>query len=169
MRVFLALLLFLPAACSSDKPADAPIILNGDIDSIAVWKGERKLMVYKDRVLLKTYRVALGRAPVGDKQMEGDFRTPEGLYKIDAKNPHSGYHKNLGISYPNNADRAAARALGKSPGGDIKIHGLPNGRPDIGKLHRLKDWTFGCIALTNEEVDELYQHTRVGTPILISK
>lgn len=106
--------------------------------------------------LLKSYPVALGFQPVGHKQFEGDGKTPEGIYTINERNPNSAFHKNLGISYPNAADTAFAQAQGKSAGGLIKIHGLRNGH-DIGKAHLLSDWTHGCIAVTNPEIDELYE------------
>ena len=137
------------------------------IDSLVVHKSERNMLAYAEGDLVRTYSIALGREPVGDKKVQGDMRTPEGLYTINDRNPNSGYHKNLGISYPNDADRTEARALGKSPGGDIKIHGLPNGQGHIGKLHRQNDWTWGCIAVTDEEVDELYEAVVMGSPILI--
>ncbi len=137
------------------------------IDSLVVHKSERRMEAFAQGASVRTYIIALGRSPVGDKQYEGDMRTPEGLYTIDSKNPNSGYHKNLGISYPNAEDRREAKALGRSPGGDIKIHGLPNGKGHIGKLHRQRDWTYGCIAVTDEEVDELYEAVRIGSPILI--
>lgn len=109
----------------------------------------------------------MGRSPVGDKAAEGDKRTPEGDYFVNGKNPGSGYHKNLGISYPNAEDRANANARGLSTGGDIKIHGIRNGMGFIGKFHRMFDWTAGCIAVTDEEIDELYENVKVGTPITI--
>jgi murein L,D-transpeptidase YafK len=137
------------------------------IDKILVLKAERKLLAYSEGRLLKSYTVALGKNPIGDKRYEGDNRTPEGIYKIYDKNPNSGWHKNLGISYPDATDRKQAKLLGRSPGGDIKIHGLKNGRGFIGKFHRWKDWTQGCIALTDEEVDELFEHVLVGTTIEI--
>jgi murein L,D-transpeptidase YafK len=137
------------------------------IDSIVVKKDKREMYVFQHHQLLKTYKIALGRQPMGHKQWQGDNRTPEGLYHIYNKNPHSSCHKNLGISYPNNTDRRAANKLGKSPGGDIKIHGLPNGQGYIGSLHTLKDWTYGCIAITDEEIDELFKHVSIGTPINI--
>ncbi|MGF6148633.1 Uncharacterized protein conserved in bacteria [Kingella potus] len=115
--------------------------------------------------LLKTYPVALGRQPVGHKQFEGDGKTPEGRYTIDSRNAQSGYHKNLGISYPNRADRARAAAAGKSPGGDIKIHGLKNGLGQIGAQHLRFDWTEGCIAVTDREIDELYALVQPHAPI----
>ncbi|MBK8353020.1 MAG: L,D-transpeptidase family protein [Saprospirales bacterium] len=114
---------------------------------------------------MKTYTIALGKTPIGKKQFEGDGKTPEGLYFIDNKSAVSKYHKNLNISYPNKDDIKNATASGKSAGGEIKIHGLPNG------IHLenyvITDWTLGCIALTNDEIDELFQHIKLGSPILI--
>ncbi|WP_245652344.1 L,D-transpeptidase family protein [Rufibacter tibetensis] len=130
-------------------------------------KSERRLMAYSGGKLVKTYRISLGKKPVGDKQFEGDNKTPEGLYTINDKNPHSGYHRNLGVSYPNASDRREAARLGKSVGGSIKIHGLPNKAPFLGKLHLLYDWTAGCMAVTNEEIEELYNSVAIGTPIEI--
>lgn len=137
------------------------------VDSICVEKSIRRMTVFYNHQAVKTYAIALGRNPVGHKQYQGDLRTPEGLYNIDGKNPNSTSHKNLGISYPNNVDRAAAKVLGKSPGGDIKIHRLLNGYGYIGKAHVMNDWTWGCIAVTDEEIDELYNATPIGIPILI--
>ncbi|UKJ08530.1 L,D-transpeptidase family protein [Solitalea lacus] len=105
--------------------------------------------------------------PVGDKQVEGDKKTPEGLYTINDKNSNSGYYKNLGISYPNQQDIVEAKKLGKSPGGEVKIHGLKNGMGFIHKFQRWVDWTMGCVAVTNEEMEELYSHTPIGTTIEI--
>jgi murein L,D-transpeptidase YafK len=135
------------------------------IDKIVVLKSERKMMVYHGDELLKTYRISLGGSPIGHKEYQGDMRTPEGIYTINDKNPNSNYYKNLGISYPNDADRAHARSLGLSPGGDIKIHGLPNGSVDFGKFHLVTDWTHGCIAVTNEEMEELYNAVIIGAVI----
>lgn len=137
------------------------------IDSIVVLKHQRRMTVYHKGKALKVYKIALGKRPVGPKHFEGDRCTPEGLYRINNKNPASTYHKNLGISYPNNADRRYAAAQGKSPGSNVKIHGLPNGQGHIGKGHLQYDWTWGCIAVTDEEIDELYAHVPVGIPILI--
>jgi murein L,D-transpeptidase YafK len=137
------------------------------IDSIVVYKSKRQLLAYSKGNLQKTYTIALGRQPDGAKQFEGDRKTPEGVYYINDKNPNSGWHKNLGISYPNQEDIKYAKQLGKSPGGNIKIHGLQNKRGYIGKMHRWKDWTLGCIAVTNEEMDELYRAVVIGTKIAI--
>lgn len=140
---------------------------NAVINKIVVLKSQRKMQVYQDELLLKTYTISLGGSPVGDKAYEGDRRTPEGKYIINAKNPNSVCYKNLGISYPAESDLAAAKKLGKAPGGDIKIHGMYNGRGWIGKFHRWFDWTAGCIAVTDAEMDEIYFHTATGTPIEI--
>ncbi|QYJ67353.1 L,D-transpeptidase family protein [Flavobacterium litorale] len=129
---------------------------NRVVDKLIVYKGKRQMEAYSGKELLKIYTVSLGKAPVGHKQYEGDNRTPEGTYHITERNPNSSYHKNLGVSYPNELDIENAKNLGKPPGGAIKIHGLPNRLGHIGKLHRWKDWTAGCIAVTDAEVDELY-------------
>lgn len=139
------------------------------IDSLVVFKSRHVLVAYAEGVSLKTYSISIGKNSVGDKLYEGDMKTPEGRFTINDKNPNSGYHKNLGISYPDEFHRQQAAKLGKAPGGDIKIHGLKNGRGYIGKLHRMKDWTNGCIALTDEEIDELYARVKLGTPIIIYK
>jgi murein L,D-transpeptidase YafK len=123
--------------------------------------------VYEEGQFIKSYRIALGEQPRGPKKCSGDCKTPEGLYYIDDRNPNSDYHKNLGISYPNDRDRARAKRMGKSPGGDIKIHGLPDEKAYLGKAHLLSDWTEGCIAVTNQEIDELYRHVLVGAAIKI--
>lgn len=127
------------------------------IDYLLVDKSKRIMKVYSNGQLLKTYKISIGKNPIGHKVFEGDNKTPEGIYTINDRNPNSAYHKNLGISYPNLADREKAKQLGKSPGGDIKIHGLPDGAfAIINKFHRFFGWTNGCILVTNNEVDELY-------------
>lgn len=147
----------------------APIPDGVVIDRIVVDKSAHRLQAFSGNRLIVTYTVSIGQQPVGPKYFEGDKRTPEGLYTIHDRNPRSGYHKNLGISYPAPADRAYARQAGRSPGGDVKIHGLENGKGYIGKLHRLKDWTNGCIAVTNFEMDQLYHHVKPGAVIEIRK
>jgi len=142
-------------------------VLQMPVDSICVIKRRREMLVFHGDSLLKIYHVALGDTPVGHKHFEGDERTPEGLYRINDRNPFSSCHKNLGISYPNAQDRSYAARSGKSPGGSIKIHGLPNGQGHIGKEHLLSDWTNGCVAVTDEEIDELYQYVKLGSAILI--
>jgi murein L,D-transpeptidase YafK len=147
----------------SNNPIDKSI----KIDKIIIEKSKRELQVYSHDKLIKTYKISLGRNSVGKKEFEGDKKTPEGQYIINDKNPNSGYYKNLGISYPNKKDNENANRIGKNPGGQIKIHGIKNGFGWIGKLHLLMDWTAGCIALTNKEIDELYEIIKVGTPVII--
>ena len=137
------------------------------VDLLVVEKSKHIMMAYSAGKLLKTYQISLGDAPVGHKEFEGDEKTPEGFYTINAKNDKSGYHKNLGVSYPNANDVAHAKALGLSPGGDIKIHGIRNGLGIINKFQRLFNWTNGCIAVTNSEVDELYESVKIGSSIEI--
>jgi murein L,D-transpeptidase YafK len=137
------------------------------IDKIVVYKSQRQMFVYSNGQLLKTYKISLGRQPIGAKEFEGDKKTPEGFYSINDKNPNSGYHKNLGISYPDKDDVENAKRLAKPAGGDIKIHGLRNKYGFIGKFHRWFDWTLGCIAVTNDEIDELYRAVKTGISIEI--
>ncbi|MDG1280525.1 MAG: L,D-transpeptidase family protein [Pseudorhodobacter sp.] len=133
-----------------------------EVTSIIVSKSEREMqLIHKTRVL-KTYEIALGFAPEGHKQFEGDGKTPEGTYFIDRQNPNSQFHLSLGISYPNDADRAFAEAADKKPGGDIFIHGHTGF-----KDRYMGDWTLGCIAVTDEEMEVIYSMVKVGTPIFI--
>jgi murein L,D-transpeptidase YafK len=134
-------------------------------DKVIVWKSERRLeLLHKGRVI-KTYRVALGGSPRGPKTQQGDQKTPEGDYIIDSRNPQSQFYKSLHVSYPNTADRAKAKAKGVSPGGDVFIHGLGKKFGFVGKAHSLHDWTLGCIAVTNEEIEEIWKLVPNGTPI----
>ncbi|HSC30030.1 MAG TPA: L,D-transpeptidase family protein [Vicinamibacterales bacterium] len=136
-------------------------------DRIFVDKSERRLDLYDGAQLLRSYSVSLGREPVGPKRREGDQRTPEGRYVIDYHKPDSAYHRALHISYPRPDQVAAARARGEPPGSLIMIHGLSDRRALIGKFNRLEDWTIGCIAVTNAEVEELWRVVPDGTPIEI--
>lgn len=124
-----------------------------------VHKAERKMFLLHNSEVLKTYDVDLGFAPLGHKQFEGDGKTPEGAYFISHRNPNSDYHLSLGISYPNDADRAFASEAGKPTGGDIFIHGGPNSRK------RRADWTAGCIAVSDNEIEVIYSMVKPGTPI----
>ncbi len=137
------------------------------VDRIVVEKSKRTLTLMDGAKIVKAYKVALGGQPVGAKDRQGDHKTPEGIYSVDAKNPKSQFHKALHISYPSQADRAHAGKLEVSPGSDVEIHGLGAKWGWIGAKHRLTDWTDGCIALTNEEIDEIYPLVRVGTPVEI--
>lgn len=132
-----------------------------EVTQVQVHKADRKMYLFHNDKVLKAYDIGLGFAPVGHKQFEGDGKTPEGQYFISHKNPDSQYHLSLGISYPNEADIAFAEAEGKSPGGDIFIHGGPNTR--VSK----RDWTWGCIALTDKEIERVYSMVKPGTPVFI--
>ena len=131
------------------------------VTTIAVHKAARQMDLFAGDVLVRRYRVDLGFAPEGHKQFEGDGRTPEGIYRITHRNPASAYHLSLGISYPNESDRALASALGRPVGKDIFIHG------QAGKDQGKRDWTAGCIAVRDHEIEEIYAMVAPGTPVLI--
>jgi murein L,D-transpeptidase YafK len=137
------------------------------IDRVVVEKRARRLSLMHQGKVIRTYRIALGRHPEGHKLQEGDSRTPEGVYVIDARNPQSRFHLSLHISYPNAEDRLRAAERGVSPGGDIFIHGLPNGDGDAARAYSGRDWTDGCIAVTNAEIREIWSLVKDGTPIEI--
>ncbi len=137
------------------------------VDRVEVFKSRHELILMKDGKTVKTYRVALGSTPVGKKERQGDGKTPEGNYVLDWRNPKSKFHRSIHISYPNAVDIANARRLGVSPGGDVFLHGLPNGAGFIGAAHRQMDWTTGCIAVTDEEIDEIWELVPDSTPIVI--
>jgi murein L,D-transpeptidase YafK len=139
----------------------------GKADSIIVFKKDHAMQLLAGGKVMRTYKVALGSGGIAPKEREGDARTPEGHYVIDAKVEHSAYHKALHVSYPNAEDRKRAARFGVPAGGAIMIHGLPNGKGWIGPGHRLYDWTLGCIAVTNEEIDEVWKLVPVGTPVEI--
>jgi murein L,D-transpeptidase YafK len=151
------LALFTHAAAQAPKTADRIVIV----------KSERTMTLLNHGQVLKTYKVALGTEPIGAKQQTGDHKTPEGLYKVDWKNAQSKFHKALHVSYPNPADRERAKKMGVNPGGDIEIHGLGEKFGWVGSMHRLHDWTDGCIAVTNEEIDEIWPLVPAGTVIEI--
>jgi tetratricopeptide (TPR) repeat protein len=137
------------------------------IDKILIEKKERRLMLISKGEVLKTYKIALGGNPVGPKERQGDNKTPEGTYVIDAKSRNSQYHQSLHISYPNERDKKRAKELGVSPGGDIMIHGIKAGFSWVGDLHADIDWTKGCIAVTDEEIEEIYKLAPVNTVVEI--
>jgi murein L,D-transpeptidase YafK len=138
-------------------------------DEVLVKKGQRRLYLMRDGKPFRTYRVALGFAPVGHKERQGDGRTPEGRYVLDWRNANSRFTKAINISYPNARDRARAAASGDKPGGAIMIHGEPRRRvdPELGDLIRYEDWTEGCVAVSNLAMDEIWRYTLDGTPIEI--
>ncbi|MGB0959247.1 MAG: L,D-transpeptidase family protein [Halocynthiibacter sp.] len=140
--------------------------LTGKVDRILVAKAARKMHVYREGELLKSYTIALGFTPVGDKAQEGDGKTPEGIFKINRRNDQSSYHLSLGIDYPQADDRAQARARGVSPGGDIFIHGQPNTLK--GRATLTTDWTAGCIAVSDAEIEELFAAVDYGTVVEIT-
>jgi murein L,D-transpeptidase YafK len=136
-------------------------------DSVLILKKDHLLELLAGGKVIRTYHVALGTGGLAPKQKEGDARTPEGHYVIDTHNSESHYHKALHVSYPNAEDRKRAAQTGVAPGGAIMIHGLPNGKGYIGSAHRLYDWTLGCVAVTDSEIDEIWTLVPVGTPVEI--
>lgn len=134
---------------------------------VVVEKSKRRLTLFVEGQVLKVYKIALGKKPEGRKEQEGDQKTPEGLYFIDYHKRDSNYHRALHISYPNNDDIERARETGASPGNSIMIHGIRSGWEWIGDLHTMWDWTEGCIAVTNEEIEELWRVVPDGTLIEI--
>ncbi|MBK1852024.1 L,D-transpeptidase family protein [Marinobacter sp. 1-4A] len=147
-----------------------PMLLAKDLpaaDSVLVKKAERKLYLVRDGLTYRAYNIALGGNPEGHKQQEGDQRTPEGRYLLDWRNIKSAYHRSLHVSYPNSKDRTQAAAMSVPPGGMIMIHGQPNGLGWLSPLLQLWDWTDGCIAVSNVEIEEIWRAVGNGTPILI--
>lgn len=145
------------AGCASKfRTYDGP-----EVTRLQMFKGDRNLFLFNNTSVLKAYRIDLGFAPEGPKQFEGDGKTPEGAYTVDRRNPDSLFHLSIGISYPNEADIAFAAAQGREPGGDIFIHGGP--RPGIDAIK--PDWTAGCIAVSDREIEDIYAMVRDGTPI----
>ena len=144
------------SACTKFRSYDGP-----EVTRIVVMKAERRMYLLHDETVLRSFEIDLGFAPEGHKQFEGDGRTPEGSYFIDRRNPNSDFHLSLGISYPSRDDRVRASAMGQDPGGDIFIHG----GPPRGSDRNRKDWTAGCISVTNREVEDIYAMVRTGTPI----
>ena len=137
------------------------------VDRILIDKSDRKLWAFEHGRKVAEMSIALGRSPAGDKQVEGDDRTPEGVYPITAHKFDSAYHRALRLGYPTAKQAAAAKAEGRNPGGDIMIHGIRNGLGWIGRLHLSSDWTRGCVAVTNGEIDWLYQSVKDGIPVEI--
>ncbi len=150
------------AACGSGRDPKFRTYNGPPITKVVVYKEARKMQLYSHAEIVKTYKIALGFAPTGHKQFEGDGKTPEGLYYIDRRNPRSRYHLSIGISYPNKADIAYAKAQGKEPGGEIFIHGKTGYKGD-----NKGDWTWGCIAVTDRQMEDIYAMVRDGTPIYI--
>lgn len=146
-------------------PSPPPPPLTGTVDRIVIEKAARRMQLIQDGKAVRTYEIALGFTPDGDKQRQGDGRTPEGEFTVDRRNSESAFHLSVGLDYPRPADRARAAKGGYSPGGDIFIHGQPNALPEGFKLKG--DWTAGCIALTNAEMREVWAVTPIGTKVEI--
>lgn len=165
IRKLLALAaLLVVTACGSSTPPSKFKTYNGPpVTQIVVEKGDRQMFLLSGQKVLKAYDIGLGFQPIGHKQYEGDGRTPEGIYYIDRHNPNSQYHLSLGISYPDPQDKARAMMLGQQPGGDIMIHG----RGAYGNKQRNKDWTAGCIAVSDKEIEDIFSMVRPGTPVVI--
>jgi murein L,D-transpeptidase YafK len=164
----LAVLVFFALAASSMQAfsaSDASLQASVMADKVLVLKGERKLLLMKGDEVLKTYSVSLGGSPVGPKVRQGDSKTPEGKYVLDRHNAKSQYHRSIHISYPNAEDVARAKKLGVPPGGDVFVHGQPH--DFSGTSQQLGDWTDGCIAVTNAEMDEIWRAVADGTVIEI--
>ena len=175
MRAFFLLLLFnfvFAGAMAQDERRvgyfENFLQVNELIDSIVVFKSKREMVTYHLGNKVKSYIISLGEEPKGKKYFEGDMRTPEGLYTINSRDTISSYHTNLGISYPNEQDSLFALFVGMRPGGDIKIHGFPNRHTKLQEKKFLcTDWTIGCIAVSDMEVDELYKWVIENCHILI--
>ena len=146
-------------------PTPPPPPLTGEIDRIVIEKAARRMQLIQDGQPVRTYRIALGFTPDGDKLRQGDGKTPEGEFTIDRRNDESAFHLSIGLNYPQPEDVARAAASGYSPGGDIFIHGQPNALPDGLKIKG--DWTAGCVALTNAEMREVWEVTPIGTKVEI--
>ena len=156
-------LLFLLLGCALMLPSLAP----ANVDRLVVKKSARKLFLFEGEKLLRSYSVALGKNPVGHKERRGDLRTPEGRYLLDWRNPQSRFYRSIHISYPNESDRRRAATKGVHPGGDIMLHGVPARYRDDQEFIIGINWTEGCIAVTNEAMDEIWSLVADNTPIEI--
>ncbi|MGM8872032.1 L,D-transpeptidase family protein [Psychrobacter sp. 2Y5] len=144
-----------------------PIPSDVTIDKVYVDKSERVLKLLSEDKVVKSYHIALGDSPAGHKRQEGDERTPTGNYKLDYKNENSSYYRSIHVSYPNSTDKAQAKKRGVSAGGDIMIHGQKNGLGHLATITQQRDWTDGCIAVTDDEMDEIMSIYKAGMPIEI--
>ena len=165
LRNVLRPFVFIAASFALSAKAQQPLTAPLQADRIVVVKSTHTMTLYAKGKVLKVYRVSLGSGSGGPKQKLGDHETPEGAYTIDGRNAHSTCHLALHLSYPNSGDRQRARRAGVDPGGDVEIHGLPNSYPDVPAGQQLGDWTWGCIALTNAEMEEVWKSVPLGTVI----
>jgi murein L,D-transpeptidase YafK len=159
--------IFLLAPLRGPVQAQIPYFATDKADLVVVRKSARSLQLIRAGEVIKSYRIALGRDPAGTKRQEGDGRTPEGVYTLDWRNSNSNFYRAIHVSYPREGDDQHAERWGVSAGGLIMLHGLPNGVPADRIGHPYVDWTDGCIALTNEEVDEIWAQVEDGTTIII--
>lgn len=160
IKALIVLLTFVVlAGCATTPRPGSKSYVGPQVTRIVVFKDKRLLHLISGNKVLKSYEFGMGFAPVGDKKIEGDGKTPEGRYTINRKNPNSDFYLSVGLSYPNTRDIAEANALGKSAGGDIFIHGTPDPRTQRG------DWTWGCLAVKNSEIEEIFSMVNVGTVI----
>ncbi len=170
VRLVLALtgILGLVPGCTTPPPSSAAYV--GHIDKVVVRKSQRQLELISGGKVVRHYHVALGGSPVGHKFREGDQRTPEGSYVLNWRNPNSNYYKAIHISYPNEKDRATSRKLGYNPGGMVMLHGMPTyiQSESMRRQYASRDWTQGCIALQNQDMDEVWRVVQDGTPIQIA-
>jgi murein L,D-transpeptidase YafK len=164
MRYIAIIFLILSVVACSNQSGNGKRVT---VDKVVVYKSKRELQLIKSGKIVRTFKVALGDNPIGHKQQEGDERTPAGKYTLDWRNGKSAYHKSIHISYPNARDKANAKRLGISPGGSIMIHGMPRKLAWLGSAHKLIDWTNGCIAVSNEEMDEIWAMVKNGNAIEI--
>ncbi len=165
MRTARAVIIILvPLVASALTQSSSPAL---KADKVMVYKKQRLLVLFNKGKEVKRYNIALGGEPVGPKAREGDHKTPEGPYTLDRRNANSRFYKSIHISYPTRQQRVAAKRAGASAGGEIYVHGLGKQYGWVGAAHRLRDWTDGCIAVTNEEMDEIWAAVADGTPIEI--
>lgn len=162
--LFALLSLAVVTACSTPAPSKFVGYSGQPVTQVVVNKGDRRMYLLHNQEILKAYDIDLGNRPVGPKRIEGDGRTPEGMYLMDRFNPKSSFHLSVGVSYPNTNDALNAEMLGASPGGDIFIHG----KGAMGRKLNRKDWTAGCIAVEDAEIEEIYAMLRPGVPIQIN-
>jgi murein L,D-transpeptidase YafK len=162
-----ALLAVITVLSSQPARAQLPHIGHGKVDLVVIYKKDRLLQLKRRGQVIRSYDVALGTEPVGHKRKEGDGRTPEGVYTLDWRNANSQFYRSMHISYPKEEDQVPAGRWGVTPGGLIMIHGLPNGRQANEVGHPGNDWTNGCIAVTNDEMDEIWSMVDDGTTIII--
>lgn len=164
IRVFTFCVVLIPLTVMVPHRANASI---PSVECVVIYKSQNIMQLLAGSEVVRSYQVAIGRNPLGHKQKADDCRTPEGAYIIDRHNKDSRFHKSLHISYPNKSDLAAAKKNGKYPGSNIMIHGLPKGFEDLGDVHFKRNWTKGCVAVNNQEMDEIWKLVPDGTPIFI--